>query len=254
MRERLTVFVFVCSAFVFGCFAPEATEIEAREDRADASAEYHFLSWTNLEALVESAAVQLEASGPHAEQSEALGDLGYPYRCEEFEVHVREDGRLVHKRKRKTWTGADKKRFRKLVEMVADEMDADPRLLALWALRESTFRPDAIHVLNPDLEASQRAWSRHRYDAKEATELRARMKTLGAQDPEFWQARARLAQIERFKGNRVYDARVEFDVVMPDGSRVSDSSSRWAYGYGAFGFNPTYFPTRHLGSSATKMG
>jgi hypothetical protein len=67
------------------------------------------------------------------------------------------------------------------------------------------------------------------------------MEALGARNPEFWRAKARLSKIERFHHNPWYDARVEYDMVLADGTRVHESGSRWAYGYGAFGFNPTYF-------------
>lgn len=169
------------------------------------------------------------------------GEPDFPYACERFEVRLREDGRAWHRRLRRRWTEADRKRFRELVELVAEEMGADPRLLTLWALRESTYNPYAIHVLNPDLEASAASWRRHRWDPERAAELEARMDELGAQDPGYWTAKAELARISRFRDNRWYEARAEVEVVLPDGERRTQTTSYWGYGYGPFGFNPTHF-------------
>lgn len=164
-----------------------------------------------------------------------------PYVCEQFEMRVRDDGRARHKRLRRSWTEADRQRFRKLVEMVAKEMGADPKLVALWALRESTYNPYAIHVLDPDLEASSQSWRRHRWDPERAEELHAIMAEVGARDPGYWKAKAELSRISRFKDNPYYEDRVSFDVVLPKGERERGETSYWGYGYGPFGFNPTYF-------------
>ncbi|NVB37903.1 hypothetical protein G6O69_08655 [Pseudenhygromyxa sp. WMMC2535] len=163
------------------------------------------------------------------------------YVCERFEVRMREGGRSWHRRLRRTWTEADRVRFRSLVELVAKEMGAEPRLLELWALRESTYNPYAIHVLNPDLEASATSWRKHRWDPERAAQLEESMAALGARDPEYWQAKAELARISRFRGNDFYDALVEFEVVDRDGARARRRTSYWGYGYGPYGFNPTYF-------------
>lgn len=164
-----------------------------------------------------------------------------PYQCEEFEVHVRDDGSLRYKRKRQPWTKADRQRFKKLVSLVAEEMGAEPRLFTSWALRESTFRPTAIHVLNNDVEASSSSWQRHKYDPIVEAELGALMKEAGPQDKRYWKAKAKLSRITRFKGNKYFDAKVEYDTIYPNGERETHSQSRWAYGYGPFGFNPSYF-------------
>ncbi|MCA9681017.1 MAG: hypothetical protein KC457_02390 [Myxococcales bacterium] len=169
-----------------------------------------------------------------------------PFVCERFEVRMRETpgayGQLTwHKRLRRSWTAADRERYRDLVAMVADEMGADPRLLTLWALRESTYNPYAIHVLDPDLEASVSSWRQHRWDEDRAHELEGIMAELGARDPGYWQAKAELAKISRFRDNRHYDARIEFDVVDREGRRTAQSTSYWGFGYGPFGFNPTYY-------------
>lgn len=164
-----------------------------------------------------------------------------PYACERFELRVRSDGRRWHKRLRRSWGEADRQRFRRLVSMVADEMGADPRLLTLWALRESTYNPYAIHVLDPDVDASTATWRRHRWDPEQAAELEARMEALGARDRGYWQAKAELARISRFRDNPHYDDRIRYEVVEVEGERWAETTSAWGYGYGPFGFNPTYF-------------
>ncbi len=176
-----------------------------------------------------------------AEPEQAVDSDAVPYVCERFELRVRADGRVWHKRLRHAWTEADRKRFRELVEMVARELGADPKLLTLWALRESTYNPYAIHVLDPDVEASTASWRRHRWDPERAAELEAVMTELGARDPGYWTAKAELARISRFRDNAHYDARIDYEVVGRDGSRSAGQRSVWSYGYGPFGFNPTYF-------------
>lgn len=164
-----------------------------------------------------------------------------PYLCERFELRVRDDGRIWHKRLRRSWTEADRQRFRKLVAMVANELGADPQLLLLWALRESTYNPHAIHVLDPDIEASTTSWRRHRWDPDRAAELEAVMTELGARDPGYWAAKAELARISRFRDNPHYEAQIDYELITPDGQKSPGQRSAWSYGYGPFGFNPTYF-------------
>lgn len=174
-------------------------------------------------------------------RSEAESEPTVPYVCERFELRVRKDGRVWHKRLRHPWTEADRQRFRDLIELVAKELGADPKLLTLWALRESTYNPYAIHVLDPDVEASITSWRRHRWDPERAAELEAVMTELGARDPGYWTAKAELARISRFRDNLHYDAKIDYELVATDGARHLGERSAWSYGYGPFGFNPTYF-------------
>lgn len=164
-----------------------------------------------------------------------------PYQCEDFEVVVNKKGKLRHRRLRHKWTQADRTRFKNLVVMIAKEMGADPRLLRLWALRESTYNPHAIHVLNPDLHAADRSWERHRYTPEKAARLEAVMRKAGAKKKNYWKAKAELSRLTRFAENTYFFSEVEFDLVYADGSRAKERTSRWSYGYGPFGFNPTYF-------------
>ncbi len=163
------------------------------------------------------------------------------YVCENFEVRLNEKGQPRYKRLRKSWTQEDKNRFKKLVEMVAEEMEADPRLLRLWSLRESTYNPYAIHVLNPDLRAADRSWERHHWTSAKEAALREEMGRHSAKSKPYWKAKGELDRLFRFKDNRFFEDEVEYEVVYKDGTRVPERASRWSYGYGPFGFNPTYF-------------
>ena len=164
-----------------------------------------------------------------------------PYRCEEFHVELREDGRPRFRRHRRPWGAADQARFRRLLTLVAQEMGAEPRLLHLWALRESSYRPDAIHLLNPDRRASIRAWERFRWTEEKERTLRGFLQRDRKRGPAYYRARADLARILTFRDNPYYDDEVTYTVRLPGGARVRESRSRWAYGYGPFGFNPAYF-------------
>ncbi len=219
----------------------QAVEIDAGS--GDVLSAFHELAVPELAAIVELRLElpRLDAGASEAESTRAA-TAAPPYVCERFEVRIRPDGRSWHKRLRDTaWTKAERERFRELVELVAEELDADPRLLTLWALRESTYNPHAIHVLDPDLEASRASWRAHRWDPKRAAELEATMSELGARHPDYWKAKAELARISKFRDNPHYEATIDFEVVDPTERRHATKASAWGYGYGPFGFNPTYF-------------
>jgi len=168
-------------------------------------------------------------------------EVEHRYTCDRVEARVRGDGRRWHTRVSGPWTKDDRERFRGLVTMVAGELGADPGLLTLWSMRESTNNPYAIHVLNPDREAAEKTWAAHRWDPVRAAELAAEIEADPASAGGYWGPRAQLARIERYRGNRYYYAEVEYEVVDSSGSRGLDSASAWSYGYGPFGMNPTYY-------------
>lgn len=161
--------------------------------------------------------------------------------CEGFRVQVGEDGRPRHKRERKPWTKVDRDRFRALVAMVAREMGAEPRLFQAWAMRESTYRPSALHVLNPDVNGATTAWRKYAYDADEEARLEAELAQTDATEGRYWKLKGKLSRLRRFKGNPHLYAEVEYDRVTPDGDVSRARGSAWAFGYGPFGFNPAYF-------------
>lgn len=150
-------------------------------------------------------------------------------------------GRPRHRRIRKPWTQADRDRFRLLVTMVAREMGAESRLLLAWSMRESTYQPSALHVLNPDVHGATQAWRKYAYDADEETRLEAALAQTEATDARYWKLKGKLARLRRFKGNQHLYAEVQYDQVAPDGTVTQTRGSAWAFGYGPFGFNPAYF-------------
>ncbi|TPV95381.1 MAG: hypothetical protein B7733_10270 [Myxococcales bacterium FL481] len=164
-----------------------------------------------------------------------------PNHCEDFTVVENSRGQLRYRRNRRSWTRADQRGFRRLVGMVASEMGAEPRLFQLWSLRESSHRPTAIHVLNPDLEGAVKAWERHLYRPDRALELGEMMRNYGAKRREYWQAKAELDRRQTFRQNPHYLEELEFDFLGAHGDRQRRRASRWSFGYGPFGFNPTYF-------------
>lgn len=91
------------------------------------------------------------------------------------------------------------KRLRVLVDAICQRRDGcDPEALhnylAVLALRESSWRPYAVHRLNPDLEANRRAWSRlaQRYSDSPAVDEPWRWhagRGYYGQNPALWLAR-----------------------------------------------------------------
>ncbi len=178
---------------------------------------------------------------PEAGLSGARSVVGVDNRCEDFAVFEKRDGRLRHRRNRRAWPRDQQARFSDLVKLVADEMDADARLFQIWSLRESSHRPSAIHVLNPDLMGAAKAWNRHLYRPARALELQAEMDRYGAKTAKYWAARAEIARMNVFRHNRFYLDQLEFDFHTSPGEVQKRKRSQWAYGYGPFGFNPTYY-------------
>lgn len=164
-----------------------------------------------------------------------------PDACERFLVRVDERGHRQHRRIRKPWTRADQERFRGLVDLVATELGADPRLFRAWSLRESTYRPSAIHVLNPDVEGATAAWRRYDFAPEEERMLVGDLERLDARAPEYWRKKAALRRLQTFRDNAYFRDVIEYDLELPNGATSRDVSSIWAFGYGPFGFNPTYY-------------
>ncbi len=164
-----------------------------------------------------------------------------PYRCETFHVEVDDRGRRRYRRHRRRWTRRDQVRYRRLLALVAREMGADPRLFQLWALRESSYRPDAVHVLDPDRSASRRAWERMRYTRAREVMLERAMARARRGARAYYEARSALSRIRTFRDNPTYEDVVEIPVRFPDGRTAKERVMRWHLGYGPFGMNPVYF-------------
>lgn len=182
----------------------------------------------------------------------------YPNVCETFKV-IQSSKRvktktgwrypLNYRRNRYKRSKADQKRTRQLVELVAREMGVkEPKFFAAFALHESTWNPEAIHILNPDREANQRAWKQHSYNRGRELELEAKMRATSAQDKKFWRYKAQLADVRLYKGNTHWNDRLQYDFIIPgrtvrEGGKtmevpkevITESRSVWGFGYGLYG-------------------
>lgn len=150
--------------------------------------------------------------------------------CEERIDTVKLDSKgNVIKKKRRRYTKADQREMRRHIGIVAREMGAEPKLLWIWALRESSYRPYKRHRLNPDMEAAYSAWQRFRYTESRERRYRDIMRTHSAKDgtDDFWKAKAGLKRISVYKDNPTYEA-----------------MWRWSTGYGLYGMQPIYHVKR----------
>lgn len=150
--------------------------------------------------------------------------------CEERidRVELDEKGNIIEKKRRK-FTQAEQREVRRHIGIVAREMGADPKLLWIWALRESSYRPYKRHRLNPDQEAAYTAWQRFRHTDAREQHYRDIMKKSSAKDGtnDFWKAKAALHRTLVYKDNPTYEARW-----------------RWSTGYGLYGMQPIYHVKR----------
>jgi hypothetical protein len=183
----------------------------------------------------------------------------YPNVCETFNMIQnptrRKDSKgnwhypVNYKRQRYQRTRKDRVNTSKLVEFVAKEMGVEhPELFVMFAMHESTWNPEAIHILNPDLEANQKAWKRHSYDATREAELEEKLAKSDARTKEYWKIKAQLADIRLYKGNQHWNDRLAYDYIIPehtvkvDGEEQvvpevvrHDSRNVWGFGYGLYG-------------------
>ena len=126
-------------------------------------------------------------------QAHEFQDWDVPNQCETFyeEINRRGNGKVRWRRNRKgKLTHREQRRMQAVIDLVAGEMGADPTIFKLWAVRESSFRYSAIHVLNPDKEANRSAFSRFTYSDSRDRELTERIEGTDAQDPDYWKATA----------------------------------------------------------------
>lgn len=202
-------------------------------------------------------------SVPPAQEEVAPRWADYPNVCESFTV-IEGDTRVKtqngqrkypvrFKRNRYERSWKDQRRTRKLIRLVAREMGADEdaqRLIEMIAHHESSWNPEAIHILNKDLSANFDAWERHAYDAGREEKLLQRMEEVGAQDPEYWQIKSELADLRLYKNNAFWDARLAYQHVIPERTLHGETSpaqeftehrSVWAYGYGLYGMNAVLY-------------
>lgn len=183
----------------------------------------------------------------------------FPNVCETFTAHQGEPkynkrlGKRVapinYQRNRYKYTISDQKRTKEIIRLVAREMGVpEPDLFVVMALHESSAHPEAIHILNGDLNANRKAWDRHDYTPAKEAALKLRMKT---QKKDFWKARAALNTLQVYKDNPYWRTRIQFDMVIPDqkiaggkivkGKTVKDSRGVWQFGYGLYGHNAVLY-------------
>jgi hypothetical protein len=189
----------------------------------------------------------------------------YPNVCESFTVI--EGQKLVknrrgekvfpvrHRRNRFDRRRSDQRRTAQLVRMVAQEMGADVSaqyLVGMIAHHEASYNSEAIHILNRDLEANQKAWTRHSYSAPRERDILMKLETASKKDNRdgYYRLKAALADLRMYKGNTHWRDKLEYSYVIPERSRGAEvfpesswdeSRSVWAFGYGLYGMNAVLF-------------
>lgn len=183
----------------------------------------------------------------------------YPNVCETFKI-IQSSKRVKdkkgkwrypvrYKRNRYKRPYQDRRRTRKLVEFVAKEMGVShPKFFSAMAMHESTWNPEAIHILNPDLKANQRAWERHSYSRAKEVELEEKLSNANARRHGFWRLKAQLADLQLYKGNTHWNDRLTYNYVIPkhtillDGvetmvpqQSMKQTQNVWSFGYGLYG-------------------
>jgi hypothetical protein len=180
----------------------------------------------------------------------------YPNECETFTVIQspklvrRKDGTksypLRYRRNRYHRPRSDLDRTKQIIELVAKEMGVKPvKLFTGHASHEASLNPEAIHILNPDLDANSRAWTRHSYNRSKELALEAQLAKADARTKEFWSVKAKLADVRLYKGNPHWNDRLQYNYVIPEtkgregqkipGERMPESRNVWQFGYGLYG-------------------
>lgn len=200
---------------------------------------------------------ELPVAGANAETGDPWKD--FPNVCETFTAHQgrpkynKKLGKRVapinYQRNRYKYTLSDQKRTRDVIRLVAREMGVtEPDLFVAMALHESSAHPEAVHILNGDLNANRKAWDRHDYTPAKEAALKSRMQT---HKGDFWKARGALNTLMVYKDNPHWRTRIQFDLVIPDqplpggkiakGKTLKDSRGVWQFGYGLYGHNAVLF-------------
>jgi len=177
----------------------------------------------------------------------------YPNTCESFRVvegtkRVKNKrGELVypvvHRRNRFKRSRKDQKRTAALVRMVVREMGGNVPawyLTAMMAHHEASFNSEAIHILNPDLEANRDSRLKHHYDARREADLERKLKASSAQSKEFWDYKATLGNLRLYKGNIYWNDKIQYTYTIPERERGDEkflessweeSRSVWVFAY-----------------------
>ncbi len=150
----------------------------------------------------------------------------YMHMCEErIDVVEYDDNGKQIPRKRIRFSTNDQRRMMKDIHTIAKEMGMDVRLLWIWGLRESSYRPHKRHALQQDQVAARQAWARYRYTPEREAKMKHIMATSSAMDGtrKYWRAKAILEKMEVYRNNPTYKAQW-----------------RWKTGLGLYGMQPVY--------------
>jgi hypothetical protein len=190
---------------------------------------------------------------------------GYPNVCETFTV-IEGTKQVKNKKGQKVWPvrhrrnryqrkHSDQRRTRDLIKMVVAEMGGDEdaqRIVSMIAMHESSWNPEAIHILNPDREANKKAWERHTHTLEAEQRIRERMQAASKKTNKdgYYGLKARMSDIQLYKGNPHWHDELEYTHRIPEreihGETVPETTwleqrSVWAFGYGLYGMNAVLF-------------
>ena len=186
----------------------------------------------------------------------------YPNACETFTVL--EGSKLVKTKKGKRYPvryrrnrykrrRSDQRRTHNLIKMIVKEMGGDrdaESIVSMIAMHESSWNPEAIHILNPDLSANQQAWTRHSYHRSTEMALEENLTKVSAKTKKFWDIKARLHDVRLYKDNPHWNDELGYTYRVPERSYQGETipasewqghRSVWAFGYGLYGMNAVLF-------------
>lgn len=158
-----------------------------------------------------------------------------------------------YKRNRYKRTRKDLRRTQKLIRLVAKEMGADESgqyLVDMIARHESSWNPEAIHILNRDLTANLEAWEKHSYNPELEHALLQELEQVNAKQKRYWEIKAKLADLRLYKDNPFWNTQMEFLHKIPERTlhgettppiEFKEKRSVWSYGYGLYGMNAVLF-------------
>jgi hypothetical protein len=175
---------------------------------------------------------------PPIEVEERKWDV--PYECDSYWVDKTKNGEKRRKIRAKPYTAEERKRFRKIIHVVAREMGADPRIFKLWAKREGNLYTSSIHIKDEDIRANKMAWMRHEYHPEMETYLEMMLEDHPPVRREHWKYRAKMADIQMYKGNPFFYNHFIVNYANGFMEEMRQVSSWWR-GYGPFGFNGIYY-------------
>ena len=257
-----TLFLLAITMIVGGA---AALTPDAGEGVTTATASESVLAEKTKKTVNEAANIAIPRTRPTVATVTANPWHNYTNVCETFTVtegtkRVKNNrGEMVwpvrHRRNRYNRRKSDQQRTRKLVKMVVKEMGGDDdaqRLVSMIAMHESSWNPEAIHILNPDREANQKAWSKHTYSLSMENAIEAKMKAASKKTNTegYYGLKARLSDIRLYKGNPHWDDQLEYVYKIPEreyrgeqypASEWTERRSVWAFGYGLFGMNAVLF-------------